>query len=74
MESQTSCKDYLESSNSTLVLSNQALRREMWAQALSILLNSTMQVNCMGLARSVFPEQTLDSDPCMTVGLKTSAT
>jgi hypothetical protein len=46
----------------------------MLVQALSILLNSTMQVNYKGLAQSVFPEQTLDSDPYMTVGPKMSAT
>lgn len=74
MESQTSCKDYLESSNSTLVLSNQSLKQEMLTQALSILLHSTVQVNNMDLWQPVFPEQTLDSDPYTIVDLKMSAT
>jgi NADPH-dependent 7-cyano-7-deazaguanine reductase QueF-like protein len=63
MESQMSCKDYLGSSNSTLMMSNQSLKQELLAQALSILLNSTIQVNYTDLAELDFPEQVFGSDP-----------
>jgi hypothetical protein len=40
-----SCKDYLGSLNSTPTRSNQSLKQELLVQALSFLLNSTIQVS-----------------------------
>ena len=58
-----SYKDYPGSSNSTLMMSNQFLKQGLLVQALSILLNSTIQVNYMDLVWLVFPEQIFGSDP-----------
>jgi hypothetical protein len=44
-------------------MSNQSLKQELLAQALSILLNSTIQVNYTDLAELDFPEQVFGSDP-----------
>jgi hypothetical protein len=44
-------------------MSNQSLKQELLAQALSILLNLKIQVNYMDLAQLDFPEQVFVSDP-----------
>jgi len=73
-ESQMSCKDYLGSSNSTPTRSNQSLKQELLVQALSFLLNSTVQVSYMDPAQPVFPERIFGSDPCTVEDLKLPAT
>jgi predicted glycosyltransferase len=55
-ENQMSCKDYLESLNLALMLSNQSLKQAMLVQVLSISLNPTTQANYMDLVQLVFPE------------------